>query len=45
MSLTREQIKSAALELDPIEREALAERLQNKFGLDIFYHEPPPKGQ
>jgi hypothetical protein len=27
------------------EREELAERLQNKFGLDIFYHEPPPKGQ
>ena len=26
------------------EREGLAERLQNKFGLDIFYHEPPPKG-
>src|SRR5438876_3120536 len=25
------------------EREGLAERLQNKFGLDIFYHEPPPK--
>ena len=27
------------------EREELAERLQNKFGLDIFYHEPPAKGQ
>jgi len=26
------------------EREQLAERLQNKSGLDIFYHEPPPKG-
>src|SRR5262249_59477730 len=27
------------------EREELAERLQNKFGLDIFYHQPPPKAQ
>ena len=26
------------------ERELLAERLQNKLGLDIFYHEPPAKG-
>ena len=26
------------------ERELLAERLQNKLGLDIFYYEPPPKG-
>lgn len=26
------------------EREQLAERLQNKHGLDIFYYEPPPKG-
>jgi hypothetical protein len=26
------------------EREKLAERLQNKLGLDIFYYEPPPKG-
>lgn len=25
------------------EREQLSERLQNKLGLDIFYHEPPPK--
>lgn len=33
------------LETPKEERETLAERLQNKFGLDIFYHEPPPKGQ
>jgi hypothetical protein len=33
------------LETPKEEREELAERLQNKFGLDIFYHEPPPKGQ
>jgi hypothetical protein len=33
------------LETPKEEREQLAERLQNKFGLDIFYHEPPPKGQ
>ena len=26
------------------EREQLAEMLQNKLGLDIFYHEPPAKG-
>jgi hypothetical protein len=26
------------------EKEQLAERLQNKLGLDIFYYEPPPKG-
>ncbi len=26
-------------------REELSERLQNKLGLDIFYHEPPAKGQ
>jgi hypothetical protein len=26
------------------EREQLAEQLQNKTGLDIFYHEPPGKG-
>src|SRR5437660_7810493 len=26
------------------ERELLAERLRNKLGLDIFYHEPPAKG-
>ncbi len=26
------------------ERELLAERLQNKLGLDIFFHEPPAKG-
>jgi hypothetical protein len=32
------------LETSKEEREQLAERLQNKFGLDIFYYEPPPKG-
>jgi hypothetical protein len=26
------------------EREQLAERLQNKLGLDVFFHEPPAKG-
>jgi hypothetical protein len=26
------------------EREKLAESLQDKSGLDVFYHEPPPKG-
>jgi hypothetical protein len=26
------------------EKELLAEQLQNKAGLDIFYYEPPPKG-
>jgi hypothetical protein len=34
----------ALLETPKDEREELSERLQNKFGLDIFYHEPPPKG-
>ncbi|HLJ94673.1 MAG TPA: hypothetical protein VKU02_15915 [Gemmataceae bacterium] len=33
------------LETPKDEREELSERLQNKFGLDIFYHEPPAKGQ
>ncbi|HEV3446855.1 MAG TPA: hypothetical protein VG099_19610 [Gemmataceae bacterium] len=32
------------LETPKEERELLAERLQNKLGLDIFYHEPPAKG-
>jgi hypothetical protein len=33
------------LETAKDEREELADRLQNKFGLDIFYHEAPAKGQ
>jgi hypothetical protein len=32
------------MEVPKEEREALAEQLQNKSGLDIFYHEPPGKG-
>jgi putative addiction module component (TIGR02574 family) len=32
MTLTREQIKAAALELDPLEREALAEELLLSIG-------------
>jgi hypothetical protein len=32
------------MEVPKEEREVLAEQLQNKVGLDIFYHEPPGKG-
>jgi hypothetical protein len=32
------------LEVPKEEREHLAEQLQNKSGLDIFFYEPPPKG-
>jgi hypothetical protein len=32
------------LETPKDEREQLADHLQNKNGLDIFYYEPPPKG-
>jgi hypothetical protein len=32
------------LEVPKEERELLAEQLQNKLGLDIFYYEPPGKG-
>ena len=32
------------MEFPKEEREVLAEQLQNKSGLDIFYHEPPGKG-
>jgi hypothetical protein len=32
------------MEFPKEEREQLAEHLQNKSGLDIFYHEPPGKG-
>jgi hypothetical protein len=32
------------MEFPKEEREQLAEQLQNKTGLDIFYHEPPGKG-
>lgn len=39
-----EWVGESALDIPKEEREALAESLQNKLGLDIFYMETPPKG-